>query len=550
MSAIKKIYSGSGMGGEQHVDGDRVNILLVDDLPEKIMSYESILEELGQNIIIAHSGEEALKLVLQQEFAVILLDVNMPGMDGFETASLIRSRKRSSHTPIIFLTAFPDEMRMAQGYASGAVDYLPTPVVPEILKAKIRVFIELSQMRRQAASQAEEKAMRKAAEDSARKFESMANENSRLLERIQEGEKRKDEFLATLAHELRNPLAPIRNSLQVMKMSKDPALRQQSEDIIERQLRQMIHLVDDLMDISRITQGKIELRKDKILLNDVLKHATETAEPLIKQRGHSLTVHLPEEPVWLDADFSRISQIFSNLLNNAAKYTDNNGRIELTTEHEGDWVTITVADNGIGIPDDMVLKIFEMFSQVDSSLERTQGGLGIGLTLVKSLVEMHGGNVQVQSGGLQKGSKFMVKLPTTTQKPVVHEPHKLQKEDSKKSLRVLVVDDNEALAKTLGWMVELSGHEIRVAHDGRSAIEIAQIYNPSVVLLDIGLPGMNGYEVCKEMHKHPSLKNTIYVAHTGWGQEDHRRRSKEAGFDHHLVKPVELQELQELLAQL
>ena len=681
-------------------DNEKVNILLVDDLPEKILSYEAVLDDLGQNLIIARSGEEALKLVLKHEFAVILLDVNMPGMDGFEAASLIRSRKKCAHTPIIFLTAFPDEIRMAQGYASGAVDYLLTPVVPEILQAKVKVFIELSQMKKQAASQAEEKAMRKAAEDSACRFQflvfasetlaraknltealselvklpvpyfadvsmvyladakdkaivkwawidesenisaepllssldelswlkkmidkamvtgqiqtianipvpiisqespatkisgaaliaplfvhdlrsgvvalfrkgpayglndlamapgftsraSIALENVMLLEKIQEADHRKDEFLATLAHELRNPLAPIRNALAIMRMSKDPRLHEQSEEIIARQLEHMIHLVDDLMDISRITQGKIELRKEPVKLNDVLNHAIETAEPLINERKHKLAITFPKETLWLNADFSRISQIFSNLFNNAAKYTNDGGKIEVSVQHSGEWAVISVSDNGIGISNEMLSRIFDMFSQVDSSLERTQGGLGIGLTLVKSLVEMHEGTIEAISSGLDKGSKFIVKLP------IIKAPAADKKEEASLAnesqvvpLRVLVVDDNDASAKTLGWMIELAGHEIKLAHDGKSAIETARTYQPEVILLDIGLPGMNGYEACRIMKTMPELQNSTFIAQTGWGQVEHRQFSKEVGFDHHLVKPISMDDLHKLLAGL
>jgi len=379
---------------------------------------------------------------------------------------------------------------------------------------------------------------------------STALENFMLLEKIQETDHRKDEFLATLAHELRNPLAPIRNALAVMKMSKDQKLREQSEDIITRQLDHMIHLVDDLMDISRITQGKIELRKESVKLNDILRHAIETAEPLIKEREHTLEASLPEKDIWLNADFSRISQIFSNLLNNAAKYTDVGGHIQLSLEQTKDYATINISDNGIGISSDMLSRIFEIFSQVDSSLERTQGGLGIGLTLVKSLVEMHGGTIEASSAGLHKGSKFVVKLPVVEIFAADEKEEIIpQIQNNTSLLRVLVVDDNAASARTLGWMIELAGHEIKLAHDGKSAIELAKTYQPAIVLLDIGLPGMNGYETCKIMKQMPELKNTIFIAQTGWGQAEYRQQSKEVGFDHHLVKPVRLEDLHKLLSE-
>lgn len=682
---------------------EAVSILIVDDLPEKLMAYEAILEELGQNLVKARSGEDALRMVLRQEFAVILLDVNMPGMDGFETAALIRQRKKSSHTPIIFLTAFTDEIRMAQGYASGAVDYLPTPVVPEVLKAKVKVFIELSQMRRQAALQAEESARRTAAEESVRRSEflvrasealsrpkdapellkelvqlpipyladaamvwlqpnefhlgrlqwgwqdtdgvittkasalsdlpqdmqahvqemqqkgqpmalrtsALVHHNERslaqgfpvlksavlfplmienlltgimlvgtiyrgrpydaselalasdlaaragialekvmLMQRIQDADHRKDEFLAMLAHELRNPLAPIRNSLEVMKRASDADLRQQAQDTIERQVKLMIHLIDDLMDVSRITQGKIELRKEHIQVKDILTHAIETSQPLLKQRNHTLTAHIPDTPIWLKVDAGRTVQIFSNLLNNAAKYTDDGGTIEVHVGTSDGQVTITVSDNGIGIPPAMLSRIFDLFSQVDSTLERTQGGLGIGLTLVKSLVEMHGGTITAHSNTEEKGSRFVVTLPTVEQGQEENLPEDGANQENARRLRVLVVDDNEASAKTIGWMIELGGHEIRLAHDGHQAIESAHAYAPDVVLLDIGLPGMNGYDVCKKMREDPKLTHTVFIAQTGWGQQEHRKRSREAGFSHHLVKPIDLKTLQQLLVTL
>jgi CheY-like chemotaxis protein len=252
----------------------------------------------------------------------------------------------------------------------------------------------------------------------------------------------------------------------------------------------------------------------------------------------------------LEADFARISQIFSNILNNAAKYTDNGGIINISAEEMGDAVIITVSDNGIGVSAEMLPSIFEMFAQVDSSLERTQGGLGIGLTLVKKLVEMHGGSIEARSEGLHLGSRFSIKLPIALNKDInITKNEETMKENHTASLRVLVVDDNEASAKTLGWMLELSGHEIRLAHDGKSALEIARNYKPSVVLLDIGLPGMNGYEVCKTMKLEPSLKDTVYIAQTGWSQEEHIQRSKEAGFNHHLIKPIDMKELQDLLVK-
>lgn len=503
---------------ETAVDPNGVNILIVDDLPEKILVYKTILEDLKHNLITAQSGEEALKLVLKHEFAVILLDVNMPGVDGFETATLIRSRKKSAKTPIIFLTAFNDEFNIAQGYASGAVDYLPTPVVPEVLRAKIKIFTELFQMRQQAAAQAEERAKREAAEES---------------------ERRKDEFLAILAHELRNPLAPLQNALHLLQSSNlKPDMAATAHRMMNRQLQHMVRLVDDLMDVSRITRGKIDLHIESVSLTDVIESAVETARPLINDKSHIIEIEAAKKPIIVRADFVRLSQVFSNLLNNAAKYMDSGGLITVAIEQSNNYVMVHIKDTGIGIAPEKLPTVFDLFTQVDSSLTRSQGGLGIGLTLVKSLVEMQKGFVEARSDGLNSGSTFTVTLPITKQKNNVMPFRDNAAAQVKRPLRILIVDDNQDSAQTLGWMLEMEGHQVFLKYNGPDAIEMARQIAPEVVLLDIGLPDMNGYEVCKIMQQQLNPTNTVFIAQTGWGQEEHRRRSKEAGFHHHLVKPV------------
>ncbi|MBP7722922.1 MAG: response regulator [Alphaproteobacteria bacterium] len=512
---------------ESAIDPNAVNILIVDDLPEKIMVYRAILEDLQHNLITAQSGEEALKLVLKHEFAVILLDVNMPGVDGFETATLIRSRKKSSKTPIIFLTAFNDDFNVAQGYASGAVDYLPTPVVPEVLRAKIKVFIELFQMRQQAAVQAEERAKREAAEES---------------------DRRKDEFLAILAHELRNPLAPLQNALNLLKIPDlKPDMTAAAHKMMNRQLQHMVRLVDDLMDVSRITRGKIDLHMESVSLMDVIESAVETAKPLINDKNHTIEIETPKKPILVRADFVRLSQVFSNLLNNAAKYMDHGGLINVTMEQSNNYVLIHVKDTGIGIAPEKLPMVFDLFTQVDSSLTRSEGGLGIGLTLVKSLVEMQKGIVEARSDGLNSGSTFTVTLPITKQKSNVTPFKGNGAAQVKKPLRILIVDDNQDSAQTLGWMLEMEGHQVFLKFNGPDAIEMARQINPEVVLLDIGLPDMNGYEICRIMQEQLNLAEAVFIAQTGWGQEEHRRRSKEAGFHHHLVKPVAASDLYEIV---
>jgi signal transduction histidine kinase/CheY-like chemotaxis protein len=375
---------------------------------------------------------------------------------------------------------------------------------------------------------------------------SVALENAMLIERIREADQKKDEFLATLAHELRNPLAPLSNALQIMEMtgSQDQRIRDMRA-IMQRQVTHMNRLVDDLLDVSRITRGRIELKKENISLRQVVESAVETSLPLVEQARHELTVTQPPEPIHLQGDPTRLSQVFSNLLNNAAKYTEPGGKISLTVTNNGDHILVSVRDTGIGIPKRMQPRIFDMFTQVDSSLERSHGGLGIGLKLVKELCELHGGSVSVASEGKGKGSEFTVRLPYAAQAGAEAQAEAPAPEPGRR--RVLVVDDNEASAQTLLWMLNLLGHDAQMAHNGHEALAVAREFRPQVVLLDIGLPGMSGYDVCREMRADAGLKDAVLIAQTGWGQKEHRARSKEAGFDHHLVKPVDLKTLQSLL---
>ncbi|HEX2254672.1 MAG TPA: PAS domain S-box protein [Thermoanaerobaculia bacterium] len=379
----------------------------------------------------------------------------------------------------------------------------------------------------------------------------IAIENAELYEELRQADRRKDEFLATLAHELRNPLAPIRNGLQVMRLigPETPALVD-ARAMMERQVTQLVRLVDDLLDVSRITRNRLELRKELVPLDDVVQNAIETSRPFVEQSGHTLSVTLPARPIYLDADPVRLAQVLSNLLNNSAKYSEPGGRIALTAEVEAANAVIRVRDDGIGIPADALPHIFEMFSQVDRGMSHAQGGLGIGLTLVRRLVEMHGGTVEAASEGTGRGSEFTVTLPI---------PAHSEGDESERNAgptppegparRILVVDDNRDAAETLGMMLSLMGHDVRTAFDGPEALDVAEELRPDIVLLDIGLPMMNGYEVCRRMRRQAWSSETMIVALTGWGQEEDRRRSHEAGFDHHVVKPVETSELVSLLAR-
>jgi signal transduction histidine kinase/DNA-binding response OmpR family regulator len=697
---------------------EKANVLVVDDLTDNLLVMGSVLEELGQNVITARSGAEALRRVLEYEFAVILLDVNMPGMDGYETAALIRARKRSAHTPIIFITAYADEMNTAHGYSLGAVDYVLSPVVPEVLRTKVRVFVELYLMTQQARRQADERvalareqAARAAAEEATRRSNFLAEaskvlsgsldpgatvlalarlpvpfladlgavtlvgehgqpwktelawvrppdgrvhaatlqgseaphdelraavervlaggsaetlsglalayppaasngtaatsgppirsavvlpltargrtlgaltlavsdprrdasahdmalardfagraavalDNARLYHEVQDADRRKNDFLSMLAHELRNPLAPIRNGVHILRtLGPGDASAHEVRDMMDRQVQHLVRLVDDLLDLSRINRGKIRLQAAPQDVADVLARAAETCRPLIDERGHRLTVAPPSVRLRVQGDAVRLVQVLGNLLNNAAKYTEEGGHIRLGAGREGDEAVIRVADTGMGIPEEMLGSIFDMFTQVSRSLDRSQGGLGIGLTLVRQLVEMHGGCVQAHSAGPGKGSEFVVRLPLLKEEdgrmkdesppvsPSIFRRHPARK--------VLVVDDNIDAAESLALLLEAAGHQVRACNDGPSALEMADQFRPDAVLLDIGLPGMDGYEVARRMRGRPATSGALLVALTGYGQEEDQRRAREAGFDHHLIKPADLDALTALLA--
>jgi signal transduction histidine kinase/DNA-binding response OmpR family regulator len=691
------------------------NILIVDDLPEKLLVYRTILAELNQNLITAGSGEDALRAVLLNDFAVILLDVNMPGMSGLEAAALIRRRKRSAHTPIIFLTAFADEVRAAEGYEQGAVDYISTPVVPAILRAKVRVFADLFRMTQQVRRQAEERialaqerSKREAAEEANRRLAFLTNagavlggsldqevtardavrlslsyladsaalvtfpgenrephvlggrveegqavietpggrgllsaetweavnraaagntqsgdsegvlavplharggvlgvlwlsrvpsgrtfpaadvavaqtlasraaialENARLYHELQQADRQKNEFLSMLAHELRNPLAPIRNANEMLHQDgADPARVRWAHGVIDRQLTHLVRLVDDLLDVSRLTLGKIRLTADTVELETVITQAVEAVRPLLDKFRHNLEVRLPEQPVRLHGDPARLIQVFANLLNNAAKYTDPGGRISLTAAvHTGvisrpddraanhsrsngpavpGFVEVRLRDTGVGIAPDLLPTVFDLFTQANRSLDRSQGGLGIGLTLVRKLVEMHGGTVEAHSEGLDRGSEFVIRLPLARER-TVGDPapgRVVEAQPQDRALRVVLVDDNVDGVESLADLIALLGHEVRIAHDGPTGIRLTHEFNPDLVLLDIGLPGMDGYEVARRLRGEIGTR-AVLIAVSGYGRDEDRALSLEAGCAQHLVKPVEFRTLQSVFASL
>jgi signal transduction histidine kinase len=667
---------------------EKVNILVVDDLPEKHVVFRTILDELGQNIVSARSGQEALKFILDMEFAVILLDVNMPDIDGLETASLIRQYKKSAQTPIVFITAYVDELQARRGYALGAVDYIPSPVVPEVLRSKVRVFVELFRMNRQLQKQAAQReelarseAARAAAEEAihradylaeasrvlsrslnlddtlaaildlcvpmlgerailglpdkdggvrrlemhpapraddaevftpelraaadqvirekefrlwkhdgraaaicplmagdeirgalallgdASKFGSarialirefagraaIAMENARLYSAVQEADRRKNEFLAMLAHELRNPLAPIRNAVHILASAEAlPPKLAWARDVIGRQADHMTRLIDDLLDVSRIVQGKVAVKPEKLQLASLIERSVEASSPRLAQREQVLDVKLPKEPIELEGDIVRLSQVLSNLINNACKFSPVGSRIRLEAAYADGELQIAVKDEGAGVAPEFLPHMFELFAQADQSLDRSQGGLGIGLTLVKHLVELHGGRVWAESEGLGQGAQVTIALPARVgaQEPAAPAPEPAQKPAAARPQvsRILVVDDLAASAETLMTLLEMEGFEVRVAHEGREALRVAREFRPDVVLLDIGLPGMNGFEVAHGLRSQPESQGALLIALTGYGEAESRSRSAQAGFDFHMVKPADVNLLLTMLA--
>ncbi len=364
-------------------------------------------------------------------------------------------------------------------------------------------------------------------------------------------DRRKDEFLATLAHELRNPLAPIRNSLEILKLAPpDEELLQNTRDVMERQLSHLVRLVDDLLDVSRITRDKLELRKQRVELAPIIYHAVEACRPMIASLGQELALNLPADSIYADADPVRLAQVFGNLINNACKYTERNGHVSVSAEQQGQQAVVKVKDDGVGIPLDKLQHVFEMFAQIDGSLEQSHGGLGIGLTLAKRLVEMHGGSVEAHSEGAGRGSEFVVRLPIRVESPTADTSQCVPESATSGIRKALVVDDNADAARSLALLLKLSGHETCTAYDGLEAIEAAETFAPDVILLDIGMPKLNGYDVCRMIRERPWGKRIHIVALTGWGQVEDRRRSHEAGFDAHLVKPVDPADLAKLFSEL
>jgi signal transduction histidine kinase len=496
-------------------ESDRPRVLVADDNADMRRYVVRLLCD-KYTVEAVSDGEVALTAARRQTPDLILSDVMMPRLDGFGLLRKLRADPRTVGVPFILLSARAGEESRVEGMEAGADDYLVKPFSARELVARVSAHLQMARLRRDA-------------------------------------DRRKDEFLAILAHELRNPLAPIRNGLQVMKLaSNDGSVVEQARVMMERQLGHMARLIDDLMDVSRISRGKVELRRGRVELARVVQQAVETSRPLIEQMGHELTLDVPPAPIFVNGDLTRLAQVFANLLNNAAKYTERGGRITLRVERQGSDAVLSVRDTGVGIPAHMLPRVFEMFTQVDQSLERSQGGLGIGLSLVKGLVEMHGGRVEARSDGHGTGSEFVVRLP------VVLSPAARQPGDeadrapaaAKARRRILVADDNRDSAGSLALLLRYMGNDTQTAHDGLEALDVAAAFRPDVILLDIGMPKLNGYETARRIRQQPWGRHVVLVAQTGWGQEDDKRLSREAGFDFHMVKPVDPAELESVLAVL
>jgi len=504
-------------------------------LPPTSRDAELTMEILGEAGLAGHVCNNVAELCREVEAGagvVLVTDVALGDADPQPLVEAIQRQPAWSDLPIVLLSPLGADSPTAV----WAMDVLGNVTV---LEQPVRVMTLVS-------------ALRTAIKARLRQYELRDR-----MQALRNSDKQKDEFLATLSHELRNPLAPIRNALHILRLAgADEQTRARVIDTMERQTANVIRLVDDLLELSRINEGRIELRKERIKLQSILRSALEASAPLVEAAGHELVVHQPEQPILLHADPVRLIQVISNLLNNAAKYSERGGKVILTARSAGTEAVISVRDSGIGIPPEMLDRIFEMFVQVDTSLERTRQGLGIGLTLVKRLVELHGGDVQARSEGRGKGSEFIVRLPAFTDQRAVTDgppaPAPAGNERRRTDLvrfRILVVDDHHDSAESLATLLRLLGHEVRVVYDGPAALETARTFKPQVGLLDIGMPGMDGVELARRLRRDPELKDALLVALTGYGRDEDRQRSSEAGFDAHLVKPVDVPALNALLAQ-
>lgn len=522
---------------------DKPKILVVNDDAASLLALSSLLDqwaaETGYEVLAARSGQEALRQVLLHDFAVIILDVNMPGMDGFETAEAIHQRARSADIPIIFVTAFlADEIDRLKAYQRGAADFLFTPVIPQILHAKVSVFVALANKNEQLRRQADKL--------SQRTLELTAT-NERLMSEIEErqaAERKshaKDEFLAMLGHELRNPLSAIASAAALIDMPGAPAeMGSRARQIIQRQSQHLSRIVDDLLDLSRAMSGKILLARKPVDLASLVGACLDTFRATGRTGGYRINVDLEQN--WVDGDPTRLEQVATNLIDNALKYTPAGGTIDITIALEGDDVLLTVRDTGVGISSDLLPHVFDVFVQGTISLDRAQGGLGIGLSLVRRLVELHGGSVDATSGGASEGSAFIIRLPRA-QAPQQAVPDYGTPEEPNARPAVLLIEDNEDGREMMATMLEVYGYPVLQSGDGLDGVALATAHLPNVALVDIGLPGIDGYEVARRLRANAATSAMRLIALTGYGLVEDQRRVLEAGFDMHLVKPVDIAQL-------
>jgi signal transduction histidine kinase len=541
-----------------------IRVLLVDDDEDDCLLTRDLLSEVpggAFRVDWVQNYQKALPMLRANRHDVYLLDYRLGKDNGLEL--LREALGGGCKGPMILLTGQGDRDVDIEAMQAGAADYLSKgQLTTSILDRTIRYAIERHR-NREALREARDALEKRVDERTAALAEAnlalqaeirdrkrLENELRLRVDQLADADQRKDEFLALLAHELRNPLAPIRNGLHILRLSHaDGPADERVVGLMEQEVRNLTRLVDDLLDVSRITCGKIQLRKEAVDLAGVVIHAVEAVRPLIESQHHELTVSLPTEAVHLEADPTRLEQVLCNLLNNAAKYTEQGGHIHLSVVPEDDKVTVCVRDNGIGISPELLPRIFDLFAQADRALARSQGGLGVGLTLVKKLVGLMGGSVAAKSEGAGKGSVFTVRLPALRTAPAgVLEAPMAGPRPSGGPLRVLVVEDIEAVAEMLAILLKMWGHDVRVVHDGLTALVAARAYRPDVIFLDIGLPGMNGYEVARQLRQELRDKKPLIAALTGYGQEEDRRLARDAGFDHHMVKPIDPSALEALLA--
>ncbi|MDB4962745.1 MAG: response regulator receiver sensor hybrid histidine kinase [Myxococcales bacterium] len=531
----------------------RGQILIVDDVPANLIALEVALAPLQRPLVKAGSGREALAHLLEKDFSLVLMDVQMPDMNGFETAELIRGRERTRHLPIIFVTAGEqDPAAVLRAYQLGAVDFLYKPLEPAILLAKTSVFVTLQDRTEELASERfqrefdaarrdyETEALRKQMEHEHAAKEELARLNTALAEI----DRRKDSFLAILGHELRNPLAPMRTAIDLARENPDLPLSARTLDILDRQTHMLTRLVEDLLDVSRINTNKIELRPEPIDLRTVVADAIATSRPAIEQRGHVLSTVIAEAPIRVVADQVRLIQIITNLLNNAARYTERGGAIEVVCGIERERAFVRVSDSGIGVPAELMPKIFDMFVQ-ERVRSDGSGGLGLGLALARKLIEMHRGTIRAHSAGRGAGSTFEIMLPLEGSDDVVvartrSEAMKPLARGSSPQLRTVVIDDNEDARELVADLLRSRGHAVMTAADGYRGLAMIREHRPDVALVDLGLPGIDGVTLAHELRAQCPELTTRLVALTGYGHVGDVERTKEAGFHAHLVKPATL----------